>query len=277
MAEGTPLNIKRSVFYHTALVGGFALLASTLLSLGDLITKDAIARRRADDLKNLLEQVIPPQSHDNDLLSDTVTFPPNELSEKELLVFRSRREGSVQAVAYETSVPGYAGPIVLVMGVDRNGILLGVRVVSHAETPGLGDKIETSKSDWLLGFNGRSLSNPTAEGWAVKKDGGEFDQFTGATITPRRAVKAVHRGLEFFDKHRLQLLDEKYALDRAFPLNPETTIARVQIPSGSPLSSGSVGSTQSRGTLANSISLNTAAFPADNSLLPDSEDGIRED
>jgi electron transport complex protein RnfG len=263
MAEGTPLNLKRSVFYHTALVGGFALLASTLLSLGDLITKDEIARRRADDLKNLLEQVIPSQSHDNDLLSDTVTFPPNELSEKELLVFRSRRGGSVQAVAYETSVAGYAGPIVLVMGVDRNGMLLGVRVVSHAETPGLGDKIETSKSDWLLGFNGRSLNNPPAEGWAVKKDGGEFDQFTGATITPRRAVKAVRRGLEFFDKHRLQLLDEKSALDHAFPSDTETTINRTQIPSDSLPSSGSVGKTPSRGASANSISLNTTAIPAD--------------
>lgn len=277
MAEGMPLDPKHSVFYHTALVGGFALLASTLLSLGDLITKDEIALRREDDLKNLLEQVIPPQSHDNDLLSDTVTFPPNELSEKELLVFRSRREESVQAVAYETSAPGYAGPIVLVMGVDRNGILLGVRVVSHAETPGLGDKIETSKSDWLLGFNGRSLSNPTAAGWAVKKDGGEFDQFTGATITPRRAVNAVHRGLEFFDKHRLQLLDEKSAVDHAFPSDTETTIGRAQIPSDFQASSGSVGSTRSRDASVNSISLNTAAIPADLILLPASEDGLRED
>jgi electron transport complex protein RnfG len=277
MTERTPLGLKRSVYYHTALVGGFALLASTLLSLGDLITKDAIARRRADDLKSLLEQVIPPQYHDNDLLSDTVTFPSNELSKKELLVFRSRREDSVQAVAYETSVPGYAGPIVLVMGVDRNGILLGVRVVSHAETPGLGDKIETSKSDWLQGFNGRSLNNPTAEGWAVKKDGGEFDQFTGATITPRRAVKAVRRGLEFFDKHRLQLLGEKSDLDHAFPSDTETTLGRAQIPSNSPPSSGSVGSTQSHGASANSNSLNTAAIPGDIILLPTSEDGIRED
>lgn len=208
MSASKPAKRKSSIVYLTALLAGFALLSSTLLSLGDLVTKDAIALRRSEDVTNLLEQVVPPDTHDNNLLSDTATFDPSELGEDALVVFRARRQDKVQAVAYETSVPGYAGPIVLVMGVDRDGSILGVRVVSHAETPGLGDKIETAKSDWLLSFNGRSLSNTESEGWAVKKDGGEFDQFTGATITPRRAVTAVRRGLEFFDKHRLKLLDE---------------------------------------------------------------------
>jgi electron transport complex protein RnfG len=206
---------KQGVLYHAALVGGFALLASTMLSMGNFFTKDAIALRREDDLRNLLEQVIPPDIHDNNLLSDTTNFPPNVLSEGELTAYRARRQNTVEAVAYETSISGYAGPIVLVMGVDRNGSILGVRVVTHAETPGLGDRIESGKSDWLVGFNGRSLHNPDPKGWAVKKDGGEFDQFTGATITPRRTVQAVHQGLEFFEQHRSQLLDEPPAANHA--------------------------------------------------------------
>ena len=209
MTRAEPSDRKRGVMYHTTLVGGFALLASTMLSLGDLLSKDEIALRRADDLKNLLQQVIPSDTHDNDLLTDTMHIAPNKLTEKELVVYRARRKNTVQAVAYETSVPGYAGPIVLVMGVNRDGTILGVRTVSHAETPGLGDKIEINKSNWLLSFNGLSLSNPTAKGWAVKKDGGDFDQFTGATITPRRAINAVRRGLEFFEAQRSRLLNER--------------------------------------------------------------------
>jgi electron transport complex protein RnfG len=92
------------------------------------------------------------------------------------------------------------------MGVAPDGKLLGVRVVSHAETPGLGDKLELAKSDWILSFTGRSLDDPPPKGWAVKKDGGEFDQWTGATITPSAVVKAVKRGLEFFAAHRGELL-----------------------------------------------------------------------
>jgi Na+-translocating ferredoxin:NAD+ oxidoreductase subunit G len=90
---------------------------------------------------------------------------------------------------------GYAGPIQLLVSVLRDGTVGGVRVLFHHETPGLGDKIEERKSDWVLSFDGKSLSNPTLEGWAVKRDGGEFDQFTGATITPRAIVQAVKNTL----------------------------------------------------------------------------------
>jgi electron transport complex protein RnfG len=92
------------------------------------------------------------------------------------------------------------------MGVDTQGRLLGARVVKHAETPGLGDKIEPAKSKWILDFDGKSLNDPPAEKWAVKKDGGVFDQFAGATITPRAVVKAVKSGLEFFAAHREEIL-----------------------------------------------------------------------
>ena len=94
------------------------------------------------------------------------------------------------------------------MGVDSNGTLLGVRVIAHAETPGLGDKIEAGKSNWIFGFKGKSLNNPPEDKWLVKKDGGVFDSFTGATITPRGVVAGIHHGLEVFAAHRTELLQD---------------------------------------------------------------------
>lgn len=196
----------RSKFsYSTLLLGSFALLASAFIAIGDRVTRAAITERLAEDLQMSLAQVVPPELHDNDLLQDTVTVGTPGIQ-----VYRARRDGKVQAVAYELSGAGYGGStIVLVMAVDADGKVLGVRVVSHAETPGLGDKLELSKSDWILSFDGRSLGDPPEEDWAVKKDGGEFDQFTGATITPRTVVGVVKQGLEFFAAHRAELLDER--------------------------------------------------------------------
>ncbi|HET8791735.1 MAG TPA: RnfABCDGE type electron transport complex subunit G, partial [Modicisalibacter sp.] len=100
----------------------------------------------------------------------------------------------------------YSGDISLLVGIDANGELTGVRVLSHRETPGLGDKIEVRKSDWITQFAGLSLGNPPIEQWAVKKDGGVFDAFTGATITPRAVIGAIKRSLEYFASHRALLL-----------------------------------------------------------------------
>ena len=97
---------------------------------------------------------------------------------------------------------GYGGPIKLLVGINADGSLAGVRVVNHHETPGLGDAIDTRRSNWILGFTGRSLGDPSPAQWAVRKDGGVFDQFTGATITPRAVVKAVKRALVYFEAHR---------------------------------------------------------------------------
>ncbi|MDD1651077.1 MAG: RnfABCDGE type electron transport complex subunit G, partial [Methylococcaceae bacterium] len=99
------------------------------------------------------------------------------------------------------------GPITLMMGIDKSGTVLGVRVVAHAETPGLGDKIEREKSPWVLAFDQRSLTNTPPERWRVKKDGGDFDQFAGATITPRAVVRGVEAGLQLFRKHRSEWLE----------------------------------------------------------------------
>lgn len=184
--------------YHGMLVGGTALLASALLVIGNISTKDVIALRHAEDVQKMLNEVIPPNLHDNDLLADKF-----ELDGKE--IFQGRLDNSVSAVAFQVAEPGYSGLITLIMAVSNSGELLGVRVVSHTETPGLGDKMEAARSDWIYSFNGMTLTDDNEKQWAVKKDGGQFDQFTGATITPRAIIKAVKGGMHFFDHHKQRL------------------------------------------------------------------------
>ncbi|WP_089727926.1 electron transport complex subunit RsxG [Candidatus Thiosymbion oneisti] len=190
--------------YQASLLGVAAMLAAVLLVIGNLATRDAIEQRRAEDLLTSLGQVIPAGMHDNDLLAHPLTL--TRATGEEVTVYRARRGRLVTGVAFRVSRSGYAGPIELILGLDTQGEILGVRVLAHAETPGLGDKIEVQRDDWILGFNGRSLGNPPAERWAVKKDGGDFDQFSGATITPRAVVGAVKDGLRFFRDHRPTLL-----------------------------------------------------------------------
>ncbi len=193
---------------HALLLGGFALLATVLLALGDRLTRPSIALRRAEDLQRSLAQVIPPELHDNDLLADMVKLPSGE-GGPQRRVYLARRGGSITAVAFRVEGAGYGGPITLVMGVDRKGRILGVRVISHTETPGLGDAIEAEKSRWITGFDGKTLTDPPPKGWKVRKDGGIFDQFSGATITPRAVVRAVKGGLAFFHNHRDRLLGDE--------------------------------------------------------------------
>jgi electron transport complex protein RnfG len=193
-------------YYHTVLLGAVALLTGAMISGSDYLTRSAIDQRRLEDLQVTLEQVIPAALHDNVLTEDTITVRDGN---REVIVYQARREGKVQAVCYQVTANGYGSTTMfIIMGVDRDGKVLGVRVTSHAETPGLGDKIELKRSNWVLGFNGRSLGDPSPDRWGVKKDGGVFDQFTGATITPRAVVKSVKGGLEFFAANRAQLLGE---------------------------------------------------------------------
>ena len=196
--------LRTKLGYQGLLLGGAALLTSVLLSFFSQATEADIKAAEAADLKQSLSQVLPGE-YENDLLKDTVTLPGKE---GEVLVYRGRRAGKVEAVVYRVTGHGYAGKIVCVMGVSREGKILGVRVIKHAETPGLGDKIEPAKAKWIFDFDGKSLGEPPVDKWAVKKDGGVFDQFAGATITPRAVVKAVKEGLQFFEANKAQLLDE---------------------------------------------------------------------
>jgi electron transport complex protein RnfG len=195
---------RKRVGYQAGLLGGFAMLAATLLVMGNLATRDAIEQRRAEDLLASLSQVIPAEIHDNELLEDPLVL--EDSSGKPVTVYRALEGLDVTGVAFRVTGQGYAGAIELILGVNARGEILGTRVLAHAETPGLGDKIEASRHDWILGFDGLSLRNPAPELWSVKKDGGSFDQFTGATITPRAVVKAVKEGLEFFRANRDAML-----------------------------------------------------------------------
>lgn len=147
-------------------------------------------------------------AYDNDPLSDIVPVHDPELlgSEEPQVAHRVRRGSETVAVLVNAVAPdGYAGPIRLIVAVDAQGRLLGVRVVEHRETPGLGDLIDERRSDWIHGFDGRSLGDPPAARWQVRKDGGDFDQFTGATITPRVIVRAVRGVLEYVARHHDEL------------------------------------------------------------------------
>ncbi|MBI5007969.1 MAG: RnfABCDGE type electron transport complex subunit G [Nitrosomonadales bacterium] len=196
--------LRGKLSYQGILLGGVALLTSAALAFASRATEADIKAAEAADLKQSLAQVLPGE-YENDMLQDTVTLPGKN---GDVLVYRGRRAGKVEAVVYRVIGHGYAGNIVCVMGVSREGKILGVRVVAHKETPGLGDKIEPAKAKWIFDFDGKSLGDPVAEKWAVKKDGGVFDQFAGATITPRGVVNAVKGGLEFFEGNKTQLLDE---------------------------------------------------------------------
>jgi electron transport complex protein RnfG len=189
---------------HGVILGIFCLGFGLVLAITNSVTVDDIAARAMEDRQNSLSQVIPDSIHDNNVVADTLTMK-NE-RDKEITVYRATKDKKVTGVAYEIFGSGYAGEIKLMLGVDANGKVLGVRVLAHKETPGLGDKIEVKKTKWILDFDGLSLGNPPLEKWKVKKDGGQFDQFAGATITPRGVVKAIREGLQFFDAHKAEML-----------------------------------------------------------------------
>jgi len=208
-----PSNLARlrpKLEFQTGILAGFALLASVLLGVTNCSTEDTIQQRLNEDLIKSLEEVVPAALYDNYMLQDTLTIPSAEfnIGANETLVYLAKKSGKVTAVCFKFIAPdGYSGAINMIIGVDRDGNILGARVLSHKETPGLGDKIEVAKSDWILNFVGRSLDNLTPAQWAVKKDGGIFDQFAGATITPRKSVQAINRALQLFKAHQAQLIN----------------------------------------------------------------------
>jgi len=202
----TPLvpSYTRGIGYQAGLLGGMAMIVSILLMLGEHGTREDIQARLDEDRRVMLNQVLPASLYDNNPLEQTAQLQGNPFG-GDPTVFLATKEGALTGAAFEVIGKGYSGDIVLLIGVDKDGALMGVRTVSHAETPGLGDKIEIAKNDWVESFNGLSLSNTPDKQWAVKKDGGRFDQFTGATITPRAVVGAVYKGLQVYAQQLPQL------------------------------------------------------------------------
>ncbi|VTP74654.1 electron transport complex subunit RsxG [Haemophilus influenzae] len=173
---------------------GFIALLCTIISAGIFfLTKDKIDAVIAAQQRELLLQVIPQDYFNNNLLESAVIPQDKNLLGIQKIYF-AKKDGNVSAYAYETTAPdGYSGDIRLLVGLDPKGEVLGVRVIEHHETPGLGDKIERRISNWILGFTNQSINEHNLSEWAVKKDGGKFDQFSGATITPRAVVNQTKR------------------------------------------------------------------------------------
>jgi len=195
--------LRTKIGYHGFVLGIVALATSGSLALTDDSTHGAIVAAEARDLQQSLAQVLPVGFADNDLLKDQTLIKGADGSDT--LVYRARLHNEPQGAVFKVTGYGYAGAISILMGVDSAGRILGVRVIKHMETPGLGDKIEAAKGRWVFDFDGKSLGDPAPEKWAVKKDGGQFDQFAGATITPRAVVKAVKGGLEFYAAHKTEI------------------------------------------------------------------------
>ena len=183
-----------------------AVVSTMLLATTDMFTREPIAKAQREALHRALMQVMPP--HANDPQQDAFEM---KRGGSRLRIYPARDErGHLLALAWEEIAPdGYSGRIRILMAVEPDGVLHAVRITDHRETPGLGDGIVTNHA-WLASFRGKSLDNAT---WKVRKDGGDFDQFTGATISPRAVVKAVHRGLLFFREHRSELLSLSGAAD----------------------------------------------------------------
>jgi len=191
--------ISRDMVMMVVALTVVTVISAALLGLTDRVTREPILEAQRAALKRNLEQVLPP--HANVPMDDVIQLD----ADKKATPFYVARDasGSLLALAWEVVAPdGYSGSIRILIGVLPDGTLHAVRVTDHHETPGLGDGIVQNHA-WIDFFSGKSLSNVR---WAVKKDGGDFDQFTGATITPRAVVKAVHRGLEQFAAERDNLL-----------------------------------------------------------------------
>jgi electron transport complex protein RnfG len=197
-----------SMLRSALLLGAFAAVGVLVVALTHAATRDRIAEAERQALVRNLHAVVDPASHDNNLATDVVVIRDRERlgTDAPVPAYRARRAGEPVAVVLTPVAPdGYSGAIQLMVGVWADGRLAGVRVLAHRETPGLGDLIEEKRSGWILRFAGLSLEEPRPEQWRVRRDGGAFDQFTGATITPRAVVKAVRKTLELCALRRDEL------------------------------------------------------------------------
>ena len=205
---------SKQILFTGALLMLFAIVGGAMVGMTYEGTAERIAENERQAMLRNLNQILPHSEYDNDLLQDTLTLPADErLGQQDpSTAYVAKKDGRISAIIFSVIAPdGYSGEIKLLVGIRASGNIAGVRVIKHNETPGLGDAIETQRSDWVNHFDDKSLQNPSGKGWAVKRDGGVFDQFTGATITPRAVVNAVHQTLIYFDRHRPQLLKQPEA------------------------------------------------------------------
>ena len=188
-----------------------AAVLTALLALVASFTRERIASNEQAWIRQRLDALVPPGTHDNDLLADSIAVIAPDLlgSSQPVKIYRARRAGAPVAAVLQPIAPdGYRGPIELLVAIGQDGRLIGVQVIRHEETPGLGDAFESRDVHWLERFRGRSLTDPPSQRWTVRRDGGEFDAFTGATITPRAIIKAVRNALEYYQLNSKRIFDQ---------------------------------------------------------------------
>lgn len=204
------MHILRNMGISAVLLGLFSITGTGVVAFTFEKTKQRIAENERAAVIKTLHQLIAPKEHDNDLYTDVIQVRDENLlgTKDPINVYRARMKNQPVAAIINTVAPdGYSGNIYLLVAIRYDGTLAGVRVVKHRETPGLGDGIDITRSNWILGFSGKSLTNPKEKDWRVKRDGGPFDQLTGATITPRAIVKAVKNTLNYYNANKDMLFN----------------------------------------------------------------------
>jgi electron transport complex protein RnfG len=196
---------QQSVWSAGVILAVIAAICTTLVALTYTLTKARITANEQAWLEQSLTPALSGLEYDNNLIESvkTISMPEDLPGNEEVEVYRARiGNRPVAAMFVVTAVDGFSGPIRLLVGIDAQGIITGARVLQHRETPGLGDFIDSSKSDWIDQFADKSLAAPDVASWSLRRDGGEFDQVTGASITSRAVVKAVRETLLYFDANR---------------------------------------------------------------------------
>jgi len=197
--------MNKQVIITAIILTLFALIGGGLVSYTEQSTAAQIQINEKLALQNSLKNILPATAYNNDLTSSFKTLPADNLlgTKKESTVYIAKLNNKTSAFIFSPIAPnGYNGKIHLLVGIYADGSIAGTSAVKHRETPGLGDAIEERRSDWIHSFKDQSLETLTEKQWKVKRDGGHFDQFTGATITPRAVVKAVHNSLLYFKQHK---------------------------------------------------------------------------
>ncbi|MFV0447530.1 MAG: electron transport complex subunit RsxG [Vibrio sp.] len=194
------------------ILAAFACLSTGVVALTHQLTESQIKKQENIQLLSVLNQVIPAKLHDNELSQSCILLNDPALgTDNDMPAYVATLNGQPSAIAVEAIAPdGYNGAIKVIVGIKNDGTITGTRVLAHNETPGLGDKIDLRISDWILSFKGKSVTTDSEAQWKVRKDGGQFDQFTGATITPRAVVKAVKKAVAYVNNHRETLAKQTY-------------------------------------------------------------------
>lgn len=201
--------LAETISKNALLLGLFALVSTAIIAGTFLNSQEKIQHNIRLAEEQALLEIVPRDRHNNSMLEDSHPIDDQQYlglrSSKQFYIARNNGK-PIAVILPATARDGYTGDIDMIVGINVDGTIAGVRVLSHRETPGLGDAVDRKKSDWVDSFQAKSLSNPDVKLWKVKKDKGVFDQFTGATITPRAVTKAIVQALQYFDENQHEML-----------------------------------------------------------------------